>query len=59
MKLHYILAALLACVCAVPANANDLSDFGLTGVEACSDAEAATVRGRYFDWHGILSDHDF
>lgn len=46
MKLHYILAALLACVCAVPANANDLSDFGLTGVKACSDAEAATVRGQ-------------
>ena len=33
-------------VCAVPANANDLSDFGLTGVKACSDAEAATVRGQ-------------
>ncbi len=46
MKLHYMLAALLACVCAAPVNAANLDDFGLTGVEACSDAEAATVRGQ-------------
>ena len=46
MKLQYMLAALLACVCAAPVNAADLDDFGLTGIEACSDAEAATVRGQ-------------
>ena len=46
MKLHYLLAALLACVCAAPVNAANLDDFGLTGVESCSDAEAATVRGQ-------------
>ena len=46
MKLHYLVAALLACVCAAPVNAADLDDFGLAGVEACSDAEAATVRGQ-------------
>lgn len=46
MKLKYMFAALLACVCAAPVNAADLDDFGLTGVEACSDAEAATVRGQ-------------
>ena len=46
MKLQYMLAALLACVCAAPVNAADLDDFGLTGIESCSDAEAATVRGQ-------------
>ncbi len=46
MKLHYLLAALLACVCVAPVNAADLDDFGLAGVETCSDAEAATVRGQ-------------
>ena len=46
MKLHYLVAALLACVCAAPVNAANLDDFGLAGVESCSDAEAATVRGQ-------------
>lgn len=46
MKLKYIFAALFACLCATPVDAANLDDFGLTGVEACSEAEAGEVRGQ-------------
>ena len=46
MKLKYIFAALFVCVCAAPVDAANLDDFGLAGVEACSEVEAAEVRGQ-------------
>ncbi|MDB4331880.1 hypothetical protein OAA27_02305 [bacterium] len=46
MKIKALIAALLVVACAAPGNAEDLSAFGLSNVQAVSDVDGAEIRGQ-------------